>query len=1741
MPQIILPIITKSERRFEKFFNECKSHIPLFSKGFLILFLILTVLIPKINAQKYKPINAKLIEQGDTFSELYVKTTKDTFRKQALDIYLDLVKEEKLTINPDSLAIIHCEYMIGYIDMKWGEYKWGMQAFERMLKYTKQPRDQAIIDNAMPYLGYCYRETRLENFTFDLPVFDKTERREFYFSISNIYTYTKDTIKVKINFGTYDGIGLGTLGIVRGVKNELISGHNNKFLGYCEVVDLAESQAILKIFDFQGTDSLHLVFEKDMVKLPIQFPKRFHDLITKSLMYNISFYNLAGYDFYDYRQWYMHGSDSIFSNIVSAMRLDIYNGYLKFENSDIDVLKLVIKSGRFKDKTLLEAMRITTNKDINDFLHYASNYPVSYYGRISFLVNYTDWILENTPVSYGEFFDALEAASNDKILKSVSDFYKEEAIANDFFTSLGNDEESLVENGQSKRAFELNRKHRKVASFINDPAQIGWSYFFKARMHDNLDQGDSVIDAYQNGIIYFKKSKDVKGEAFCIGNLAAKYYELSDYKKALDYYKKSYVLKSKVITTDSSDYFKSVAIALHGIADSYYATNEFDSALNTYNKAVYFYNRANTVDARSRSLSAYKYIATVLKKQGKYPEAFKAYEAQQKRYSQLGDQKNVAATYDELGSVLFSLNDYVKAGEYYNRAYKMKKSWEDKSGAGYSKSNVGQALYSLGEYDLAIAAHDTAVRLRGEANDKPGVAYSLKQIGILYQENGEFTKAIVYLDTAYKIYQSLEDKTNLAYLATKRGNLAQKISDNVKAMENFKLALKLYKEVNDKIEVGNSYYNLSSISAKFNNIKLAITYLDSALVVQFETGDLSGQLFSLNYKGVLTEIQYKDNAKCMAIYQQALSIARATASPFNIAVCQNSIGALYSNMGEYSKAKPYYDSSYQIYVDIKDKLQESYALVNIGYYFSGIGNFKEAEKKFLDALNIAEQIKNNSAMANAYGALGSIGRVTGQFQKSIDYLTKSIEINEKSSNPWGIASNNVEIGNLYSEQSNYTQSILCYHRADSIYKSLNSDYLRATPLNNLGALYYHQGNMDSSLSYFKPTLAILKQYEPEGDFINLVTINMGEVFVEKKQLEEGEKWLKIGLENSLKREDKRNKAIAYRVNAKYNIDRKNYALAEFQALKAYALVGDSGEIENTTDIYNQLARVKFELKDYKASIKWCSKTIQKAESIGFLKYLYAAYYYSALSNYELGQKDSALRQMKRAISVMEKISNQISGGAEAQKMFTSGDFQQKMYEKIVEWLLAQGKIEESITYLEKDNNEALNAKFKQLKGEDGSKNSEALKALAEAEEKQKVLEKLNSEIIKEKSKPIDQQKTELIKKLEEYQQISQKEYNKFFTELVKNNKKIQLYLSNSVNPEDFKAERKNVSPDMAVLLYMMAEKNLYIFCATRDSVFAKVVNIESDALSKKIMLMYNLVRNPGFLPTTRRGSRVVNTPKVDNPEKVLNETSKELYNLLIGSVKKEIGSKTRLAIIPNGDLYYLPFHALIAKDEDKKITYLIDEFTVFYSNRLKFLGSSQSVDLKNFRPIAIGNADKSLPNAEVEVNDIKKLFPSAMILVGNKATKAELINQSGNFNVLHFATHGILDYNNFDSSYLVMAPDILTGDDGHFTLNDISELNKIDEYTLVALSACETAVKNDLVEGYPQTTASAFLKAGVETVLASLWQVDDKATSLLLKKFYENISTMNKVESLHKAQVDLSKMEGFSHPYFWAPFAYYGK
>jgi len=191
--------------------------------------------------------------------------------------------------------------------------------------------------------------------------------------------------------------------------------------------------------------------------------------------------------------------------------------------------------------------------------------------------------------------------------------------------------------------------------------------------------------------------------------------------------------------------------------------------------------------------------------------------------------------------------------------------------------------------------------------------------------------------------------------------------------------------------------------------------------------------------------------------------------------------------------------------------------------------------------------------------------------------------------------------------------------------------------------------------------------------------------------------------------------------------------------------------------------------------------------------------------------------------------------------------------------------------------------------------------------------------------------------------------------------------------------------------------------------------------------------------------------------------------------------------------------------------------------------------------VAVGNADSSLKFAEKEVIEIGNIYPDAKVYVKEDATRDKVYNLPEHYNILHLATHGILDYNVFENSYLVLAADPENNDDGKLMIDDFYSINNIDFYDLVTLSACETAVAFEMLEGWPVTTASTFLDIGVLTVVASLWSVDDEATNILMSSFYSNLKTMTKLEALTKAQREMIRTNKYCHPYYWAPFLLIGE
>ena len=329
--------------------------------------------------------------------------------------------------------------------------------------------------------------------------------------------------------------------------------------------------------------------------------------------------------------------------------------------------------------------------------------------------------------------------------------------------------------------------------------------------------------------------------------------------------------------------------------------------------------------------------------------------------------------------------------------------------------------------------------------------------------------------------------------------------------------------------------------------------------------------------------------------------------------------------------------------------------------------------------------------------------------------------------------------------------------------------------------------------------------------------------------------------------------------------------------------------------------------------------------------------------------------------------------------------------------------------------------------------------------------------------------------------------------------------------------------------------------------------------------LYNLIWNPisEYLPTTKRiifsPSGVLHKLAIEQLYDGENRIG-EIYKITRVSSTREICNRASTSQIKyNSAILY----GGLVYDES-------DETMVAESKR--YLGN-QSASLLAFNTIESGTTRKGwnyLPGTLSEINEISSIIDNAKIKC--EVFKAEKGNEesfkalSGKpFEILHIATHGFYitsrqaERNEFfnamtlnsqpnnTSSALLRSGLLLAGgnkawcgdtipgniEDGVLTAAEIANID-LSNCDIVVLSACETGLGEIADEGV-FGLQRAFKNAGVSTIIMSLWEVDDQATSLLMQTFYKNlVSGKNKREALSIAQDEVRKQ--FPEPVYWAAF-----
>jgi CHAT domain-containing protein len=184
--------------------------------------------------------------------------------------------------------------------------------------------------------------------------------------------------------------------------------------------------------------------------------------------------------------------------------------------------------------------------------------------------------------------------------------------------------------------------------------------------------------------------------------------------------------------------------------------------------------------------------------------------------------------------------------------------------------------------------------------------------------------------------------------------------------------------------------------------------------------------------------------------------------------------------------------------------------------------------------------------------------------------------------------------------------------------------------------------------------------------------------------------------------------------------------------------------------------------------------------------------------------------------------------------------------------------------------------------------------------------------------------------------------------------------------------------------------------------------------------------------------------------------------------------------------------------------------------------------------------------SRIEADAISRLVPAAGTLkaLDFDASRDTVMSPDfGRHRIVHFATHSLLNNQRPELSGVVLSLFDRAGrpQNGFLRLYDIYNLRLGSD--LVVLSACQTALGGEIRgEGLIGLTRG-FLYAGAPRVMATLWAIDDRTTSEVMKRFYEGMLLRGErpAAALKAAQVATWKTRGWEAPYYWAAFTLQGE
>lgn len=1066
-------------------------------------------------------------------------------------------------------------------------------------------------------------------------------------------------------------------------------------------------------------------------------------------------------------------------------------------------------------------------------------------------------------------------------------------------------------------------------------------------------------------------------------------------------------------------------------------------------------------------------------------------------------------------------------------------------------------LYQKGNYEKAIILTEKIVQILKQELGENSIYTILyiNNLGQLYYLKGDYKKAESYYQQALNLIKIIapEDTLNTAIFLNNLGQIQHSLGEYEKAESFYQQALIITKKVSGEKNptIATLLNNLGDLQRLQGNYQEAESFYQQALTLSNEVSGENNPESAI-YLNNLALLYYTlgNYQKAEPLYQQALTIKKSILGenhPETIILLSN-LAQLYRSQGEYEKAKSYYQQSLNISKKVLGEKHPTIAqsLNNLGLLYYSLGDYKQAEALYRESLAMRREIfgENHGDIAQSLNNLALMYITLGNYQEAESYYLQSVAIYQKTlgeNHPETLTALN-NLSELYRSQGNYKSAEPLYLQVLATRRKIlgedNTDV--AQSLNNLGLMYHGQGMLDKAEPLYQESLAIYEKKFGENNPDTATSLNnLAELYRLMGKYEEAlplyEKSLAIrkkllGEKHSDIAQSLNNLALLYQLQLDYDkaeplfqqsLDIYKQSLGEKHPNIATLLNNLSGfywredKINLAIDYLTQGTEIEeYRLTDFLNTIGDESRKQAYINTLKGSTNVAISLHLNSASNNPQAARLALTTILRRKGRVLDALSNIIvtlrqKQTPEIQALFDN--LAQKRNELASVSFEGIGKLnpsayEELITNLEQN--------IRQLEGDLSSKSNEF--------------------------RTINQAIT-----LESVQKA-----------IPKNTVLIEYLVYNPYNPKTNTLDK--------------ARYVAYVLHSEGEPQGVDLGEVETiDKLVEKFRL---------------------DLGDIGKPEDLKNN-AQQLHQLIFKPLLPLLKDKKTLLISPDSQLNLIPFVAL----QDEQDQYLVENYSITYvtSGRdllrleTRFKPQSRAVvvanptyDLKIDKTLIAsvsrgknikrsGDLDQLawccgiLDGTKEEANAIIPLLSNPQVYTEKQALAENIINVKAPL-ILHLATHGFflpnlekkettttskgIDSQNQLTMIQSENPLLRSGlafagfnpaennMDGALTALDASSLY-LWGTKLVVLSACQTGV-GDVKNGEGiYGLRRAFVLAGAESQLMSLWDVFDITTQELMTNYYQRLMKgEGRSEALRQVQLEMLKSEKFSHPVHWAAF-----